>query len=67
MTQAQLREYVRFCSRPQPGSTTEQRRLAVALVMRHLERRTPARWLPDILYAHGLPRFARAADAILSR
>ena len=66
MTQAQLREYVRFCYRPQPGCTAEQRRLAVTLVMHHLDRRTPPRWLPDILYAHGLSRFARAVDEILS-
>ena len=66
MTQAQLREYVRFCDDPLPGYPPEQRHLAVSLVSHHIARQTPARWLPDILYAHGPPRYARALDAILS-
>ena len=66
MMQAQLREYVRYCCHPQPGRTVGLRRRAVGLVVHHLGRRTPARWRPDILDAHGLPRFARAVDAIRS-
>ena len=38
----------------------EQHRLAITLVLHHIARQTPARWLPDILPAHGLPRYARA-------
>ena len=67
MTQDQLRQYVRFCNAPPPGVPPEQRRLAIDLVMHHLARQTPARWLPDILYAHGLPGHARALDEILAR
>ena len=66
MTPAQLREYVRFCDDPLPGYPPEQRRLAVSLVTHHLARQTPARRLPDILYAHGPPRYARATDEILT-
>ena len=66
VTPEQLRQFVRFCNVPLPGHPPEQRRPALRLVMRHIERRTPARWLPDILYAHGLPRHARALDEILS-
>ena len=66
MTREQLRQFVRFCTDPLPGCTPEERRLALRLVMGHLARRTPARWLPDILYAHGLPRHARALDEILA-
>ena len=66
MTQEQLHRFGRCCSRPLAGGTEEQRRLAVALLMRHVGRRTPARWLPDIRFAHSLPRYARAVDEILS-
>ena len=66
MTPGQLRQFVRFCHVPLLGHPPEQGRLALRLVMDHLERQTPARWLPDILYAHGLPRHARALDEILS-
>jgi len=67
MTPEQIREYVRFCNAPLPGYPPERRRLALRLVMDHLERRTPGRWLPDILYAHGLARHAKALDEILAR
>ena len=67
MTPEQLRQFARFCHAPRLGYPPEQGRLALRLVMHHLGRRTPARWLPDILYAHGLPRHAKAAAEILSR
>ena len=66
MTPEQIRRFIRFCNVPLPGHPPEQRRLALRLVMRHLERRIAASWLPDVLYAHGLPQHARAADAILA-
>ena len=66
MTQEQLRAFLAYCDHL-PGTPPEQRQRAVTLVMDHLERRTPARWLPDILYAQGLPRHAKALDEILSR
>jgi len=66
MTQEQLRQFVRFCDVPLFGCLSAHRHQALRLVRHHLERRTPARWLPDILYAHGLPRYARALDEILS-
>ena len=66
MTREQLRQFLDFCRTPLPGSPPGQRHLALRLVMRHLDRRTPPRWLPDILYAHGLPQHARALDEILS-
>jgi hypothetical protein len=66
MTQEQLHHFVRFCDVPLFGCLSAHRHQALRLVYDHLERRTPARWLPDILYAHGLPRYAKALDEILS-
>jgi len=66
VTQEQLHQFVRFCNAPLPGYPPEQRRLALRLVTDHRQRRTPPRWRPDILYAHGLPRHARALAEILS-
>ena len=66
MTPKQLRRFIRFCNIPLLGYPPKQGRGALRLVYDHLERRTPGRWLPDILYAHGLPRHARALDEILS-
>jgi hypothetical protein len=66
MTPQQLRAFRVVCDY-MPGTAPGQRQRAVELVMDHLERRTPARWLPDILYAHGLPRHAKALDEILAR
>ena len=45
----------------------QQRATATVLVMTQTRQRaTPARWLPDILYAHGLPLLAKAIDDILT-
>ncbi len=66
MTPQQLHAYVAFCQCEVLESAAEQHDRAVGLVVWHLRHQTPARWLPDILYAQGLPRFAGAIADILS-
>ncbi len=66
MAQERLHQFAHFCNYPLPGDPPEQRRLALQLIMHHITRQTPDTWLPDILNAHGLPRYAKALDEILS-
>ncbi len=67
MTPEQLAEYLDFCRRALPDYTPEQRRQAAELVTWHLtSQSTPAKWLPDILHAHGLPLFGQAVGELLT-
>ncbi len=67
LTAAQFAAFLAYCRRDLPDATPHQRATATVLVMSHARRRaTPAGWLPDILYAHGLPLMAKALDDILT-
>ena len=67
LTAEQVATFLAFCRRNLAGYTSHQRVTAAALVIIHTQRdATPARWLPDILYAHGFPLMAKAIDDILT-
>ncbi len=67
LTAAQVAAFLAYCRRDLADQTPHQRATATVLVMTHTRRRaTPAGWLPDILYAHGLPLMAKALDDILT-
>ena len=67
LTAEQVATFLAFCRRNLADSTPHQRATAAALVITHTQRRTtPARWLPDILYARGFPLIAKAIDDILT-
>ena len=67
LTAAQVAAFLAYCRRDLTDQTPHQRATATVLVLTHARRRaTPARWLPDILYAHGLPLMAKALDDILT-
>ncbi len=67
LTAEQFAAFLAYCRRDLADQTPHQRATATVLVMTHARRRaTPAGWLPDILYAHGLPLMAKALDDILT-
>ena len=67
LTAAQCAAFLAYCRRDLPDQTPHQRAAATVLVLAHTRRRaTPAGWLPDILYAHGLPPMAKALEDILA-
>ena len=67
LTASQSAAFLAYCRRDLPDQTPHQRATATVLVMSHTRRSaTPASWLPDILYAHGLPLMAKALDDILT-
>ena len=67
LTAEQFAAFLAYCRRDLANQTPHQRATATVLVMTHARRRaTPAGWLPDILYAHGLPLMAKAIDNILT-
>ena len=67
LTAEQFAAFLAYCRRDLPDQTPHQRATATVLVLSHARRRaTPAIWLPDILYAHGLPLMAKAIDDILT-
>ena len=67
LTTEQFSAFLAYCRRDLPGTTPHQRATAAALVVMHLRHRDmPAGWLPAILYAHGVPRMARALADILT-
>ncbi len=67
LTAEQFAAFLAYCRRDTADHTPHQRATATVLVMSHARRRaTPAIWLPDILYAHGLPLMAKAIDDILT-
>ena len=67
LTAAQFAAFLAYCRRDLTEQTPHQRATATVLVMTHTRRRaTPATWLPDILYPHGLPLMAKAIDDILT-
>ena len=67
LTAAQFAAFLAYCRRDLIDQTPHQRATATVLVMSHARRRaTPARWLPDILYAHRVPLMAKALDDILT-
>ena len=67
LTAEQFAAFLAYCRRDLADQTPHQRATATVLVMTHTRQRaTPARWLPDILYAHGLPLMAKAIDDILT-
>ena len=67
LTPEQFAAFPAYCRCDLPDQTPHQRATATVLVMAHTRRRAaPAGWLPDILYAHGLPRMAKAIDDILT-
>ena len=67
LTAEQFAAFLAYCRRDTADHTPHQRATATVLVMSHARRRaTPALWLPDILYAHGLPLMAKALDDILT-
>ena len=67
LTAEQLAAFLAYCPRDLPDATPHQRATATVLVLTHTRRRaTPAGWLPDILYAHGLLLMAKALDDILT-
>jgi hypothetical protein len=67
LTTGQLAAFLANCRRDRAGQTPHRRATAAALVAMHLRHRDmPAGWLPGILYAHGVPRMARALADILT-
>jgi hypothetical protein len=67
LTTAQFAAFLAYCRRDLPDATPHERATATVLALVHTRRRaTPAGWLPDILYAHGLPLLAKALDDILT-
>ena len=67
LTTQQVAAFLAYCRRDLADQTPYQRVAASVLLLAHTRRRaTPAIWLPDILYAHGLPRMAKALDDILT-
>ena len=67
LTAAQFAAFLASCRRDLADHTAHQRATATVLVLTHARRRaTPARWLPDILYAHGVPLMAKGIDDILA-
>ena len=67
LTAAQVAAFLAHCRRDLADATPHQRATATVLVLSHARRRaTPAIWLPNFLYAHGLPLMAKALDDILT-
>ena len=67
LTAEQCAAFLASCRRDLADQTPHQRATATVLVLTHARRRaTPAAWLPDILYAHGVPLMAKALDDILT-
>ena len=67
LTAEQFAAFLAYCRRDLPDATPHERAATTVLVLVHTRRRaTPAGWLPDILYAHGLPLMAKALGDILT-